>query len=560
MTLIHQNLGSLRTRKQSGRPATFAIALAVLGCAAGASVLVATSTWGIGLSNDSASYVQGARNLLDGHGVTWQSADGAVRAIHFPPLYPVVLALPALMLGLDVLESSRYVNALLATLNVCLVAVLIYHLSERARLAWLFGALLVLTNLTLLPLQATSLSEPLFLCLALATLLALVYHLESGSLVWLAAAAPFAAMALLTRYAGVALVITGFGAIVLLSWAPLWTRLTRALLFGIVAVLPLGAWLVVNQQALDETTGRQLALHIPTRANLDGIQQVAGWLVPSTIAKPLSTWVLSASTTVRIGLGLAVAVLAIGLIALALRSRVSPSSRYLLTPSLLAVCLFIPVYLVVMLISIVLFDAATSLNGRILSPTYEGGVVVCCTLAAAWARQVRLGQPAVAAATVGLATVALVHAFGAGLWLAATRQDGLGYSGQSWRASPTLAQLSSLPAGTRVYTNVVGAVYCVTGRLSNDIPVRIDPRSRQVDPQYDARMAALRAQLAAEPQAVVVLLTTADGADLYPAPDELARTLDLQLVTADADGALYRPGIRGQGQGQGSRVRVRVKG
>jgi 4-amino-4-deoxy-L-arabinose transferase-like glycosyltransferase len=541
------NLGSLQTRKQSGRTAAFAVALALLGCAAATSVLVATATWGIGLSNDSASYVQGARNLLAGHGVSWQSADGALRAIHFPPLYSIVLALPAFVLGLDVVESARYVNALLAALNVCLVAMLIYHLSERARLAWLFGALLVLTNLTLLPLQTTSLSEPLFLCLVLATLLALVYHLKSSSLVWLVASATFAALALLTRYAGVALVITGFGTIVLLSWAPLWTRLTRALLFGISAVLPLGAWLFANQRALAETTGRQLALHVPTRANFDGIQQAAGWLVPSTIAKPLATWVLSAGTTVRIGLGLAVAVLAIGLVAFALRSRVSQSSRYVLTPSLLAVCLFIPVYLVVMLMSILLFDAATSLNGRILSPAYEAAVVVCCTLAAAWARHVHLGRPAVAAATVGLAAVALVHVFGAGLWLATTRQDGQGYSGQSWRASPTLANLSSLPAGTRVYSNVVGAVYCVTGRLSNDIPVRIDPRSRQADPQYDIRMAALRGQLAAEPQAVVVLLTMADGADLYPVPEELARTLDLQLVAADADGAIYRPGVRREG-------------
>ncbi len=522
------------------RVAAFAIALGVLVCAAAGAVLAATSTWGIGMSNDSASYLQGARNLLAGHGVTWQSADGTYRPIHFPPLYSVALAVAATLLRVDVEASARFLNALLAAVNVCLVCVFIYYLGQRALPAALFGALLVLTNLTVLPLQTSSLSEPLFLCLVLATLLALARYVELPSMGLLVAAAVMAALAVLTRYAGVALVIAGVGAILLLSRGP---RLISALVFGISAVLPLGIWLLANQQALEDTSGRQLAFHLPTRANFDGIQQLFGWLLPSTVAKPLANWFLSSGLPVRVGFA---ALLLVGLIVLAMWSRQTAivSARKVAaeaaTPSLMAVVLFIPVYVLLMLVSIVFFDAATSLGGRILSPVYEVGIVACCALAAAVTRHLRVSRPVATVLTAGLAAVATVHIFGAGVWLATTRQDGLGYSGPTWRTSPTLARVSSLPETAPVYTNVVSAVYCVTGRLSNDIPVQIDPRSRKADPRYEARMASLRSKLALD-SGVVVLLTNADGADLYPAPDELAQRLDLQLIATDTDGAMYRP-------------------
>jgi hypothetical protein len=84
-------------------------------------------------------------------------------------------------------------------------------------------------------------------------------------------------------------------------------------------------------------------------------------------------------------------------------------------------------------------------------------------------------------------------------------------------------------------------VYCVTGRLPDAIPLRTDPLSRTADPAYDEKLQALRSQLATTP-AVVVLLTTADGAELYPPPSELAQRLGVRLVSTANDGQLYTPG------------------
>jgi hypothetical protein len=119
-----------------------------------------------------------------------------------------------------------------------------------------------------------------------------------------------------------------------------------------------------------------------------------------------------------------------------------------------------------------------------------------------------------------------------------TWRDGLGYSGRAWQTSPLVQAIVALPPSTQVYTDVVGAVYCAAGRLPQAIPMRVDPVSRQADPAYDQKLLALRDHLAGA-DAVVVLFTTADGADLYPPPPELASSLGLQLVQATSDGLLY---------------------
>jgi hypothetical protein len=524
--------------------------LGCLACAAVAVVLVATATWRAGTSNDSASYLQGARNLIAGYGVSWKSGDGVVSAINYPPLYPLALAGPHLV-GVDALEGARWINAALAGASVLGVGVTIASLTRGALGPTLLGSLLMLTSTPILTAYASVESEPLFLALLVPTLLLLGGYMESGSKLALSGAAVGAALACLTRYAGVALIASGCIALVTCKNGAPARRILAAAGFGVLAVLPLVAWLAINQATLGATTGRHFEVHPPTRANLDGLSQVGNWLLPSNIAKPVASTLLGLARgslpppVVPLGLGpliLVVLATCIGLGFVAPRAWQRQDARSMPEPAERPWLVFMFVYPLVLLASITFFDASTSFDARLLAPVYIAGLVLVCAFSASRWRSFARGA-AERWATLALVGFAALHLAGAGQWLLTTRRDGIGYSGRQWQASPVLARVEGLPANALVYTNVVGAVYCVTGRAPDDLPLRADPLSGLADPQYAQKLASVRAQLSSH-DAVVVLLTTADGADRYPAADELARSLDLQLVAAEPDGATRRPSKR----------------
>jgi hypothetical protein len=530
-------------------PVRVRLVLGCLACAAVGIVLVATATWNAGTSNDSASYLQGARNVVAGEGVSWKSGDGVVYAINYPPMYSLVLAGPQL-LGVDALEGAGWINAVLAGGTVLGVGLAIALLGDGAIGPTVLGSLLMLTSTPILTAFASVESEPLFLALLVATLLLLGRYSESGSKLALVGAALGAALACLTRYAGLALIAAGSITIVASTNGGLGRRVLTAAAFGLVAALPTVAWLAINQATLGATTGRHFAVHPLTRANLNGLSQAGNWVVPSNIAKPLAAnmlgWVRGSLPLwlVMLGVGALVVVVlaaAVWLVLVALRASAwrSPGAP---EPAARPWLMFFLIYPLVLVASMTFFDASTSFDARLLAPEYVVGLVLVCAFGAGlWRRSVG-GGASERWATLALVGFAGLHLAGAGQWLLTAQRDGLGYSGRHWQASPVLARVQALPQDTLVYTNVVGAVYCVTGRAPNDLPLQADPLSGLADPQYQQKLAGVRAQLDAR-EAVVVLLTTADGTDRYPAPDELARSLDLQLVAAEPDGAIYRASV-----------------
>ncbi|MBV9583059.1 MAG: glycosyltransferase family 39 protein [Chloroflexi bacterium] len=468
-------------------------------------------------------------------------------AINYPPLYSLALAGPQL-LGVDALKGAAWINAVLAAASVLGVGLAIGRLTNGAIGPTVLGALLMLTSTPILTANASVESEPLFFALLLATLLLLGGYSESGSKLALIGAALGAALACLTRYAGAALIAVG--CITLLAWTSgeLARRGVIAAAFGLVAALPTVVWLAVNQATLGATTGRHLAVHLPTRANLNGLSQVGNWVVPSNIAKPLAVTVLGwargslPTPLFMLGFGaLALVVLAacvgvgfLGVRAWHVLARRPSAPERAARPWLL----FIVVYPLVLVVSMTLFDATTSFDARLLAPEYVVGLVLVCVFGAGVWRRSIARTAAERWATLAVVGFAGLHLAGAGHWLSTTQRDGLGYSGRQWRASPALARVEALPQDTLVYTNVVGAVYCVTGREPDDLPLQADPLSGVADPEYQQKLARVRARLDAG-NAVVVLLTTADGADRYPPADEFARSLNVRPVAAETDGVMY---------------------
>ncbi|MCS6771671.1 MAG: hypothetical protein NZ740_06550 [Kiritimatiellae bacterium] len=76
---------------------------------------------GVGLSPDSANYIAAARHLNMGDGC--RSYDGLPLTVQ-PPLYPLLLALPQMIAGIDPLNALPFLNAVLAAGILALTAYL----------------------------------------------------------------------------------------------------------------------------------------------------------------------------------------------------------------------------------------------------------------------------------------------------------------------------------------------------------------------------------------------------------------------------------------------------
>jgi hypothetical protein len=235
----------------------------------GAALLVgaAMAPYGPGMTPDSVHYLSAAENLRRGLGyatsvVPWNGPFPRPIAL-WPPLYPAVLAVVTAAIGAT--AGPWGLNALLMGVSTWRIA----------RAAPLLGALAFAIAPAVISVHGYAWSEPLFLLLAILALEGQERLLAEPAPKRLAFAVLFTALACLTRYVGVALVISGALALVLAG------RRLLALIYAALAVAPLGLWLLRNRLVTgtlmgDRTgSGRGLPELIREAAGTLG-----GWLVP----------------------------------------------------------------------------------------------------------------------------------------------------------------------------------------------------------------------------------------------------------------------------------------
>ena len=213
----------------------YALALAAIAALGAGLVLLRGATYGVGLHFDSTGYLDVARSLLAGAGF-----DSAANP-WWPPLYPMLLAAAGFLSGLDPQAVAGPLNALLFGLTIFAAG---YWLRQRiaSRPLALWGCLAVGAALHLTTIASWALSEPAFILFVTLALFAIDQHLRDdtrGSLIW---AALFVALACLTRYIGLILLIILPPFLLLRPDAPLLEKLKRGAAFALISVIPLGLW------------------------------------------------------------------------------------------------------------------------------------------------------------------------------------------------------------------------------------------------------------------------------------------------------------------------------
>ncbi len=483
--------GGVRGTRKGLAEAAVLVALAL---AAGAAVLVATRD-GVGVSPDSSVYLGVAGNIRQGEGVTvpfryYPLGAGGIgtpppgraepppsKLTHYQPLLPTVLSR----------VSARIVNAVSVALTVLIVGWAVRSFTGSLAAA-VPAALLVGASVDVLTLSARVASEPLFLALGMAGLVLLARHREVPAGVVLVGSGLAAGLAILDRYAGVAVLMAG---VVLLARRP-----PHAVALAVIALSPPVAWLVHN----GGSTNRALAFHPRAGYPAQVADTVGSWILPAGLPRPV-TW----AGALLLGAGLL-------LFFLFVRGRVTGLPWVMLV--------FVAAYGVMLAVTALFVDASTQFDARLLVPVF----VALVTAVACLTRR--------RAVLVALAALAVVRG---GLWLAHDHPGVLEYAGP-WRSSPIMQAVRELPRGTVVYSNAPDAIWAVTGRAVSTVPERVNFVTDRENPRFGAQMGEMVETLRG--RRGVLVHVRRSGREFVPGERELTER-GLRLLREEPDGSVY---------------------
>ena len=420
---------------------------------------------------NSVRYIQAAHNFTSGAGLsTWDEA-GFQPLTHFPPLYPLILAIAASSLQLAA-AWAHSLQALLFAANIASLGLIAWYYSPGKRWLGIIAAITACLALPLLEIHAWAWSEPLFLLLATWALFALYRHLEKPENLWLLCAAGLAALACLARYLGFAVVLAGVLAILLLSRKPLKSRLVDLLVFSAISLLPVSIWLVSGALLGSASAERMLAYHPLSLAQI------------KTIILVMTTWLapLSLSNRARLWLAILLAVSSLSVAILLYKRRgLAPRWRQLAFLSIITGS-----YLLALAVSLSVFDASTPLDNRILSPLFAAFLLlVICLLGAALEHNRLPGRVVLIVCFIWMAAT---YSIQAAHFLKGWRQQGLGYSSPRWIYSETLTGLRGLASQGPIYSNFPDAITFFTGHAAYSLPLEFNPFTLTVNPQLAAEI------------------------------------------------------------------------
>ncbi|MCX6565545.1 MAG: hypothetical protein NTW38_03845 [Candidatus Aminicenantes bacterium] len=443
---------------------------------------------GISWTLDSARYLDGAEHILrgEGYGTRFQNFINPIpvrdfiremqspaglrlnRDMNFPPMYPYWLA--ALRgIGLTQVQAVNWSVILFFGLNGILFGwVLKKVLNDSLPGVWV-GVFCFLASESMLQIHTIAASEPLFIFLEMAGFLGLAAFIERPRWGMLTVGSLALGAAFLTRYLGIAVILTG----ILGLWigAPLdrRRRLRVCLYSAAISFLPMGIFLL---QKLRETG--QATSHHPTvdLANLRSIvlliETISSWIFPHV--SRLNAYPFLRMIVVPLAL-----IVLIGLAVITTRSVVRKFFKK--QPGLpsehgaelrLFFGLFIPLYLLILLPSVWFVDPETPFDIRLLSPIFVSFLVLAwCAFAEMMSSKPARGR------TIwirgGVSLYLLCWGLSGIVWVAAYQVRGREYNNLEWRRNEIRQPMRDLLREDErlpILTNDDGAIYFFTRRYS----------------------------------------------------------------------------------------------
>ncbi|MBC7789358.1 MAG: hypothetical protein H7Z74_05400 [Anaerolineae bacterium] len=506
--------------------------LAIVGIASALLVLLATSKYGIAYHSDSARYVSVSKNLLAGNGFMeytgeWYVAGG--------PLYPAILAAGSVF-KMAPLTTARFLHAGLFAATIMIGGAWLSRFRPLPAL-WLLGLVLMITSAELMDLATTALTDMLFAACIVYSLSRLDSFLRDSSTRSLLLASTAASLACLTRYIGIAVLVTGVALLLVGRASKSWRlRIKEAGIFATIASLPTAVWVFRNYLLSSTTTGQRFPpFHTFADFASSAIDVVGLWFLPAWIPRS-GRLLLGAVILLSLCFGL---VLAARNVMMKRRTQgdSSPESIAILVAASFAV---LYLGLLVVLGSRSFFSSTAA---RYTAPAFIPVVVALVGMmrslfAIKSQRRTRWWPAAgyIAAAVM----VVWPTRFLAGRVAYAVREGAGGYASTKWQTSEVLRHLRAQSPRGVVFANEPNAIYFLGGVAS---PRWIPPHNTPESPiSSDEALEQLRDSVR-KLHAEVIVRFSALGPSLasysYSAADLLS-ALQLERLAVLQDGEIYR--------------------
>ncbi len=501
-------------------------------------ILYATAQWGIGAGSDSLIYLDTAQHLLRGEGFTTSIMGTRKPFTHFPPLYPLLLAGGSLVSGETPFVVARWVSVGSFALLLGTIAWVMRRMTNGAVWIPIITLAVLILSPQIILIQTLAFTEPIFLVFTLATFFLLAHYREQEQPLWLVLAGIASALALLTRYVGITVLLAvGIELLFLGNSRSFRKRLGDTILYMALASVPMAVWVGRNMLVADTAANRQLTFHPP------GYQHFQEFLYP------LVTWVSPASTNYPIPFAVRMLLTALFIgagIAIWYRNRhqtISPQFNLLeffqKYPFARILGVFVATYLGFLLFSISFIDFLTPLDYRILMPA----IMMIFLLVMLLLHDKMVQQPPSARVKLGLATILVVfgvfYAQGTYATIRRLHDHGVLYSGREWQESALLQELAHLPPDTPLYTNAPDITRFVIGRTPDILPFKFNPNSLIPNATYPNEMATMRAAVVQRGAMIAYFPSLVLSRDHMPTPEELQADIPLVPVVTVADGVLY---------------------
>lgn len=432
--------------------------------------------------------------------------------VDFPMGYPILLGLLSFLTGLPAIQYAPLLNAVLFCTLIFLASTLLNRFRNRSVMGKAAVLSLLACSPCLLEIYNMVWSETLFLVWILFFLLQIHRYLRMQSLVSLLAAGMIAALAFVTRYAGISLLAAGSMLLLFYEGPARKKKIGHLFLFMLTGISLVSVNLLRNRMATGKSTGvRELA----QRGLYENILQ---------LGQVLSEWLpflRGHEKTAAVLFLLFLAIIVMGIVYRMLQQQYYASAENV-------VAVFFLVYTVFML-GVATVSRFENLSSRLLSPLYVP-LVLAGYSGVAWVRKRIRGY---AGYFITLLCLVLFSAFqyhhyqlNAEAW-EGIRDAGMpGYTEDSWTRSPTAAYLRKQAAALKapVFGNANDAVYFLTGIHALPLP------HKEIQSEIDVFLRQRKFYL--------VWFQDGENTDLVEL-DFIKQHQQLQTVQHFADGAVY---------------------
>ena len=446
---------------------------------------------GPGITGDSVHYVMGAENLLQGHGFSRTGGAGEILPITgFPPGTSTVLVAVGIFIE-DLFQGARLLNSILFGANVFLVAYLVRKITGSFWFGLVAGLLVMLSE-DLILVHAWVMSEPLYILLMILSLWSLVVYARNGGRTFLFISGALIAAATLTRFVGVSIGVAAAGLLLFFGQGTLKRRIIDICLLGLTAALPVMAWLMRNAAISGTLTNRGLS-YFPLSNELITafLGTVNAWFFPLRLGLP---------TPFRAILSAALVVIIVGLFLWfeGLRTqRMTWTNKGALGLLTWALLLYIPAYILVLLVNSMFLDASTSASGaaRYLAPIFVASVILLTSMLARvmsedWtkSRVVRLLLTVIGIVILGSYGVRAVNF---------VRNPGpvFRYTDSKRAMSDVIDALEMLDRSQMIISNDIELVYVLVDRPAYAFPITFDHYQQVYREDLEEQIAFVRGLL-----------------------------------------------------------------